>query len=126
MDSNLAVGSTLIEFWPSDQLLAVENFEFMRQNLSLPRVNNFCPLDKKIQRNQLGRYWPILADISPISVDISFKMIFLDFFFFCIFLHAANFTYFEYDMSVHNRYIADISAILIDIFRFFLRSTMVC
>ena len=68
----MAVRSTRIELWSSDQLLAVKNFEFMRQNISLPHVpkprpsnQNLKKKQKKNQKPDTGRY------IAYISADIS-------------------------------------------------------
>ena len=76
----MVVGSTRIEFWLSDRLLAVVKFEFLRQNLSLPRVNNFWPLDQKNKTHKA-------VDISTIYVDISVVLVyFLHFSQTCIFM----------------------------------------
>ena len=73
----MVVRSTRIELWPSDQLLDIKIFEFMRQNISLPHVlkprssdKNFKK-KKKNQKPDIGRYIAyISADISPIYQPI--------------------------------------------------------
>ena len=49
----MAVRSTWIEFWPSDQLLVIGKFEFLRQNISLPCVNNLWSLDQKTKNKKI-------------------------------------------------------------------------
>ena len=102
----MAVGSTRIEFWSSDQLLVVGDFEFFRQNLNFRRV-------------QISQSWDlssflvdILADIGDITninryIGHIGPVLFV-FFFFCIFSQATFITDFVLNISVIYRYITDI------------------
>ena len=101
----MAVGSTRIKFWLSDQLLVIGDFEFFRQNLNFRRVQTSQSWD-------LGSFLvDILADIgdiSPISTDIGHIGPVLFCLFFCIFSQAAFITDFLSNISVIYRYITDI------------------
>ena len=61
----MAVRSTRIELWSSDPQIAIGDFEFLRQNLSLSRVQQFWSSDLA----------DFLADISSISADIRVIMV---------------------------------------------------
>ena len=64
----MVVRSTQIELWPSDPRVVFGDFEFLRQNLSIPRVHQYRLLD-------LGDFWTdISVGISNDIVDISAKL----------------------------------------------------